>query len=80
MAAAMRPFPARMVDEHGLEKPQEYETVGSESELDPLNTAAASVKSLRQKPDADSELTGEAKCIPRDHLPPRILVEQLPFL
>lgn len=58
MAAAMRPFPARMVDEHGLEKPQEYETVGSESELTPLNTAAASVKSLRQKPDADSELTG----------------------
>ncbi len=60
MAAAMRPFPARMVDEHGLEKPQEYEALGSESELTPLNTAAASVN---QKPDADSELTGEAKCI-----------------
>ncbi len=63
MAAAMRPFPARMVDEHGLEKPQEYEALGSESELTPLNTAAASVNALHQTPDADSELTGEAKCI-----------------
>ncbi len=52
-----------MVDEHGLEKPQEYEALGSESELTPLNTAAASVNALHQTPDADSELTGEAKCI-----------------
>ena len=71
MAAAMRPFPARMVDEHGLEKPQEYEALGSESELTPLNTAAPSVKSLHQKPDADSELTGEAQCIQETTCPPK---------
>lgn len=58
MAAAMRPFPARMVDEQGIEKYQEYETLGGESELTPLNAAASSLRPENQEPGADSGLAG----------------------
>lgn len=59
MAAAMRPFPARMVDEQGIEKYQEYETLGGESELTPLNAAASSLRPENQAPGADSGLAGK---------------------
>ena len=55
----MRPFPARMVDEQGIEKFQEYETLGGESELTPLNAAASSLIPENQKPGDDSGLAGK---------------------
>ncbi len=54
----MRPFPARMIDEQGVEMPQEYETLGGDSELTPLNVASDTMKPVHQKLDADGNLEG----------------------